>query len=59
MLVTCVRESLRDPKEGTAVTVDRDVLYQPTCRADLTGDAGAWQPMPLPSGSTRQRRSWR
>ena len=51
MLVTCVRESLRDPKDGTAVTVDRELRYQPTRLADLIGDAGAWQPMPLPSAS--------
>lgn len=51
MLVTCVRESLRDPKDGTAVTVDRDLRYQPTCRGDLLGDASAWHPMPLPGGS--------
>ena len=34
MLVTCVRESLRDPRDGTAVTVDRDLRYQPTRRCD-------------------------
>jgi len=30
MLVTCVREPLRDPEDEIAVTVDRDLLYQPT-----------------------------
>jgi hypothetical protein len=47
MLVTCVRESLRDPDDETAVTVDRALRYQPTHRADLIGDARAWQPIPL------------
>jgi hypothetical protein len=51
MLVTCVRESLRDPEDGTAVTVDRDLRYQPTRRADLVGDANAWQVIPLSSAS--------
>ena len=48
MLVACVRESLRDPRDGTAVTVDRDLRYQPTCRGDLVGEGGAWRPIPLP-----------
>jgi hypothetical protein len=52
MLITCVRESLRDLKEGTALTVDRDLRYQPTCGGDLVGDAGAWRPMPLPTVSS-------
>ena len=39
MLVTCVRESLRDLQDGTAVTVDRDLRYQPTSRGDLIGEA--------------------
>lgn len=47
MLVTCVREPMRDPDDETAVTVDRDLQYQPTRRADLIGDACAWQPIPL------------
>jgi hypothetical protein len=55
MLVICVRESLRDPKGGTAVTVDRDLRHQPTCRGDLTGQDGEWRSIPLPgaSGSSR------
>jgi hypothetical protein len=48
MLVTCVRESLRDLRDGTAVTVDRDLRYQPTCRRDLIGEGGTWRPIPLP-----------
>jgi hypothetical protein len=48
MLVTCVRESLRDLRDGTAVTVDRDLRYQPTCRGDLIGEGGTWRPIPLP-----------
>ena len=53
MLVTCVREPMRDPYDETAVTVDRDLQYQPTRRADLLGDACAWQPIPLPCASGR------
>jgi hypothetical protein len=55
MLVTCVRESLRDPKDGTAVTVDRDLRYQLPCRGDLTGQDGEWRSIPLPDayGSAR------
>jgi len=51
MLVTCVREPMRDPDDETAVTVDRDLQYQPTRRADLLGDACAWQPIPLSCAS--------
>lgn len=51
MLVTCVREPMRDPYDETAVTVDRDLQYQPTRRADLLGGACAWQPIPLPCAS--------
>jgi hypothetical protein len=47
MLVTCVRESLRDPHDGTAVTVDRDLRFQPTRSADLEGNTDSWRPMPL------------
>jgi hypothetical protein len=55
MLVTCGRESLRDPSDGTAVTADRDMRYQPTWRADLTGQDGEWRSIPLPDafGSAR------
>jgi VTC domain-containing protein len=49
VLVTCIRESLRDPEDGTAVTVDRELRYQQTYRADLGGHAHAWQPMSLPN----------
>jgi hypothetical protein len=48
MLITCVRESLRHPKDGTAVTVDRDLRFQPTLHADLTGEERAWRMMRLP-----------
>ncbi len=47
MLVTCVREPMRDPDEEIAVTVDRDLQYQPTRQADLIGDASAWQSIPI------------
>jgi hypothetical protein len=64
MLVTCVRESLRDPKDGTAVTVDRDLRYQPTCRwdtdalksvflANSAGALGKWRSIPLPDAPGR------
>jgi VTC domain len=48
VLVTCVRESLRDLQDGTAVTVDRELGYQPTCRGDLIGEGGTWRSIPLP-----------
>jgi len=51
MLVACVRESLRDQRDGTAVTVDRDLRYQPTCRGDLIGQNGEWRSIPLPDAS--------
>ena len=51
MLVTCIRESLRDPDDGTAVTVDRSLQYQPTRSVHLTGDECAWRPIPLPCTS--------
>jgi hypothetical protein len=48
MLITCVRKSLRDPENGTAVTVDRDLRFQPTLHADLAGEERAWRRMRLP-----------
>ena len=51
VLVTCVRESLRDAMDGTALTVDRDLRYQPNRRADLAGTPCAWRPIPLPGHS--------
>ena len=64
ILVTCVRESLRDPRDGTAVTVDRDLRYQPTCRwdtnalrsvflANSAGALGEWRSIPLPDAPGR------
>ncbi|MET0212497.1 MAG: polyphosphate polymerase domain-containing protein [Vicinamibacterales bacterium] len=66
MLVTCVRESLRDPRDGTAVTVDRDLRYQPTCRwdtnalksvflANSAGALGEWRSIPLPDAPGRAK----
>lgn len=49
MLVTCVRESLRDPTTAIAVTVDRDLRYQAIRDGDLGGDDRGWQPIPLPA----------
>jgi hypothetical protein len=49
MLVTCVRESLRNPTTAIAVTVDRDLRYQPIRNGDLVGDDSSWQPIPLPT----------
>ena len=48
VLVSVVRESLRDPNGATAVTVDRSLRYQPTTHADMVGRARAWKPLPLP-----------
>jgi len=48
MLVSCIRESLRDADDGTAVTVDRALRYQPTRCSDLTGQDGEWRSIPLP-----------
>jgi len=53
MLVTCMRESLRDPTTAIAVTVDRDLRCQPIRDGDLEGDDRGWQPIPLPVVSGR------
>jgi hypothetical protein len=55
MLVTCVRESLRDPRDGTAVTVDRDLRYQPTCRWDTDALKSVF--LANSAGPSRERRS--
>jgi hypothetical protein len=47
-LVRGIRESLRDPGEETAVTVDRALQYQLTRRVDLVGDDAGWAPLSLP-----------
>lgn len=51
MLITGLRESLRDPATGAAVTVDRDLKYQPIDRPDLIGSSRAWQQLRFPSGT--------
>ena len=51
VLVAGVRESLRDPHDGTAITIDRALRYQPAHRGDLQGDPRAWMPLPLPGDS--------
>lgn len=48
VLITAIRESLRDPRSAAAVTVDRGLQHQPTCEADLHGRTAAWQRLPLP-----------
>jgi len=48
VLVTGIRESLRDPQGIAAVTVDRTLQHQPTRDADLQGQATAWRRLPLP-----------
>ncbi len=62
MLITCVRESLRDPRDGTAVTVDRDLRYQPSFRWDTNAlksvslansGNGEWRSIPLPDAPGR------
>jgi len=47
-LVRGIRESLRDPGEETAVTVDRALQYQLTRCADLVGADTRWAPLSLP-----------
>jgi hypothetical protein len=48
VLVTGIRESLRDPGSEDAVTVDRDLRYQPMPAVDLIGEESAWRALPLP-----------
>ena len=53
MLISCSREAFREKtSEGeTAVTVDRDIVFQPTARFDMVARAAAWQRVGLPSQS--------
>ena len=48
VLVTGIRESLRDPQGVAAVTVDRELQYQRVHDADLQGRTTAWRRLPLP-----------
>jgi hypothetical protein len=48
VLVTGIRESLRDPQGVAAVTVDRSLQQQPMSGADLQGHTTAWRRLPLP-----------
>lgn len=50
MLVSNLREALREPRGAgeIAVTVDREIAYQTTDRADVTGDPDKWRTVPLP-----------
>jgi VTC domain-containing protein len=50
ILVSCQRQSLRESGVNgeVAVTVDRDIRYQQTCRRDLISDALAWRSVSLP-----------
>ena len=50
LLVTCTRDALREQGAfgETAVTVDRDIRYQPTLRYDLLDDPRLWRPVSLP-----------
>ena len=52
VLVTGMREALRDPGGTDAVTVDRDLRYQATRNGDLDGSAAAWRPLPLPPSTS-------
>jgi hypothetical protein len=47
-LVSSVREALRDPAMGTAVTVDRALRFQPIRHGDLVGATRAWRALPVP-----------
>jgi hypothetical protein len=49
MLVTCMRHSLRESTAAgeVAVTVDRQVQYQPTASPDLSASGADWRPMRL------------
>jgi hypothetical protein len=49
MLITGLRESLRDAATGAALTVDRDLRYQPIMRPDLVGSSRGWQKLRFPS----------
>ena len=50
MFVSCLRESLRDGRTGAelAVTVDRDIVFQPAPADRAEPDAAAWTSVPLP-----------
>ena len=50
LLVSDLREALREPRGAgeVAVTVDREIVYQTTDRAAVTGDPERWRPVPLP-----------
>ena len=54
VLVTCIRESLRDAQSVAAVTEDRDLYYQPIREADLQGRATAWRRLPLPRSNAAE-----
>ena len=51
VLVTGIREALRDPRSENAVTVDRALQRQPARRIDLAGEPGDWTPLVLPRGA--------
>ena len=50
LLVTCSRDALREKGASgeIAITVDRNIQYQPTCRHDLTDDPRLWRDVWLP-----------
>lgn len=52
VLITGIREALRDPGGTHAVTVDRELQYQPMRGADLEGSATAWRPLALPPSAS-------
>jgi hypothetical protein len=50
LLLTCKREALRqqDAFGETAVTIDREIRYQPSRRSDLLDDPRLWRAVRLP-----------
>jgi hypothetical protein len=57
LLLTCSRDALRQKSVSgeVAITVDRNIRYQPTCRLDLVEDPRLWRDVILPhtGGPTR------
>jgi len=51
MLLTCSRDALRQKSISgeVAVTVDRNIHYQPTCRLDLVDEPRLWKAVILPN----------
>ena len=50
LLLNCQRDALRQKSASgeIAITVDRDIQYQPSCRHDLVDDPRRWRAVVLP-----------